>query len=256
MSEKGRHAVAALVVFLAGFGILAAFLRVADVLEHPPGESLSSVARTQIALTADVMGVRAETPERRELERRSAQAIAKFHEHRGATLLHMVAGSLVLVLALLQFSPPVRARWPAVHRWTGRVILVMVLGAAASGIFFSVVAPLGGLAETSAVLVFGVFFVLAASRGWIAIRHGRRVVHREWMIRMFAVALGIAVMRMGLLAAIVILDLGLEAFEPGVFGASLWIGWLVALAGAEIYIRSTRASSLPMTMHDSSVLRT
>ena len=241
MPKAARRIVPVAAILLAALGIVAAVQRIVDVFEHPPPGALSSPAREQLALTADLMGIRPGTAEHRELERRSVEALAKFHVHRPATLVHMLAGSLLLAMAFLQFSPRLRGRWPAAHRWTGRFLLVMVLGAAASGLFFALVSPLGGFAETSAVVVFGGFFAFAGARGWLAIRQGRRAAHREWMIRMFAIALGIAVMRVVLLGVIGLFDLGLRAFEPEVFGATLWIGWFATLAAAEAYIRATRA---------------
>ena len=237
-TRRLAHAVA---VVLAAVGILAAVQRALDVLEAPAPGELSSTVRGQVAQTAAFMGFAPGTAEHRELERQTVKTLAKYHESPRATYLHMAAGSFVLALALLQFSTRLRSRRPRLHRWSGRIILAMVMGAALSGMYFAVVAPIGGRLETGAGLLFGGFFVAAAALGWRAIRRGRPAAHREWMIRMFAAALAVAVMRVGLVAALAFTDLGLAAFEPEVFGTTLWIGWLATLAAAEVYIRATRA---------------
>lgn len=230
-----------LAVLLALVGIGAAAQRALDVAERPPAGMLSASVRGQLAQTGRIMGFAEESPAYRELERRTIGTLAKYHDAPGATFVHMAAGSLVMALALLQFLPGLRARRPRLHRWSGRFILVAAVAAALSGMYFAVVAPIGGWLETSAGLLFGGFFVVAAALGWRSIRAGRRQRHREWMVRMFAAALAIAVMRVGLVAALAFGDLGLRAFEPALFGATLWIGWAVTLAAAELYIRTSRA---------------
>jgi uncharacterized membrane protein YozB (DUF420 family) len=119
----------------------------------------------------------------------------------------------------------------------------MALLAAASGLYFGLATPLGGALEASATAVFGTWLLVAGGMGWRAIRRGDRTAHREWMIRMFAVAIGIAVIRVGMLAAIATTDWGLGAITPTAFAAALWIGWLVTVFAAESWIRLTRAST-------------
>jgi len=87
------------------------------------------------------------------------------------------------------------------------------------------------------VLPGGLFLALA--RAVAAIRAGRVAAHREWMIRAFAVALGISTVR--LVAAA--LDLVVSPYGvplAPLFVASLWIGWGVTVAAAELWIRYTR----------------
>ena len=252
MARTVRRAVFVVAMLFALVGILAAAQRALDVAERPSPGTLSPSVRGQMAQTAALMGIAEGSPEHRELERRTIRTLAKYHDARAATFLHMAAGSLVMALALLQFVPRLRARRPRLHRWSGRFLLAMVIGAALSGMYFAVVAPIGGWLETSAGVLFGGFFVAAAALGWRAIRAGRRAEPREWMIRMFAAALAVGVMRVGLAAALAFTDLGLGAFEPAAFGATLWIGWVATLAVAELYIRATRAPGASITSGASS----
>jgi len=61
-------------------------------------------------------------------------------------------------------------------------------------------------------------------------------LHREWMIRTFALAMGAASIRVFIPLLIVLTGLGLEE----VFGASFWLGFGVNLLVAEVWINYTR----------------
>src|SRR6185369_7393449 len=71
-----------------------------------------------------------------------------FAAHPTLARLHVGPGALFLVAALLQFSGGVRRRYPALHRWSGRVLLLLSMSIAASALFFSLTTPFGGVRET------------------------------------------------------------------------------------------------------------
>lgn len=240
-----RRFLAVMVVVFCVVGVFAAIQRSRDVLSWPAHGTVSPIVQDQVEQTAALMGVAKGSADYGVLATTTAMGLRKFHDHPFATMLHMVPGAIVLALAPLQFAASIRRRRPALHRWSGRFLMSMVVLAAASGFFFGFAAPLGGALEAGAVAVFGAIFVFAAARGWIAIRRGDRMRHREWMIRMFAVAVGIAVIRVGMIAAIAATGVGAAALTPEAFAAALWIGWLVTLAAAEAWIRVTRALPVP-----------
>jgi hypothetical protein len=99
--------------------------------------------------------------------------------------------------------------------------------------------PFAGPPEAAAIALFGGLFLLALARGFVAIRRRDLATHREWMIRAFAIALGISTVR--LLGAVFDLALTPAGVSPaGVFLVSIWLGWLVTLGAAELWIRRTR----------------
>jgi hypothetical protein len=97
------------------------------------------------------------------------------------------------------------------------------------GFFFS----FGGVAEASATLVFGIYFVVALVVAFGAIRVGDQVRHRRWMIRAFAIGLGVGSIRLwvGLFQAT-----GLLTFEAA-FGVAFWIAFVIHAIAAEIWLR-------------------
>lgn len=67
--------------------------------------------------------------------REDAQVLDRwFLAQAPVTWVHILSGSLVLVLATLQFVPGLRRQCPQLHRWSGRVILLAGVAAASSGI--------------------------------------------------------------------------------------------------------------------------
>jgi uncharacterized membrane protein len=160
-----------------------------------------------------------------------------FATHPMLTLVHIVPGSLFFILGPFQFSSRIRTRYIRFHRWSGRVIVLAALPVGLSGLLFGVVFPIGGLLASSAILVSGAAFLLAITRGFIAIRHRDVMRHREWMIRMFAIGLGISTVRIvGLVLLPIIPTRPLELR----IGLSFWIGFAFTFAAAEFWVRHTR----------------
>jgi hypothetical protein len=151
-------------------------------------------------------------------------------------LLHTAPGALLLVLMLLQFSSRIRGRFPAFHRWSGRVTILAGLAVAGAAFFFGVLRPFAGTMEGIAAILFGAIFVYSLVRGFLAARRRDFAVHREWMIRAAAIAFGIATIRLVMSVLDPLMTIyGFSA--PAVFVASLWSGWIVMLLIAELWIR-------------------
>jgi len=84
-----------------------------------------------------------------------ARVDERFGDNRLVTYVHVVLGSVFLLLAPMQFSARLRRQHPGVHRWTGRVLVVTGLAVAIAGLFFGVFIPFAGAAERVVVGVFG-----------------------------------------------------------------------------------------------------
>ena len=236
-----------LVLLLVAVGTLVAVERGVDsiaVLEKGvPDGGLSSADRRKVDLVVDRLDIPHGGAEAARLEREMRGAATKFYRYPVTTLLHVATGAVFLVLGLAQFSATLRSRHPAVHRWCGRALLALGAAFTLTGFFFAIAVPYGGVLETSAALVFGSFFLLAGGRAWLAIRRGDVRRHREWMIRMFATALGIATIRLIGLATLAALSPGVDVVSPQAFGEGLWMGWAVTLLVAELWIRRARLAS-------------
>jgi hypothetical protein len=156
---------------------------------------------------------------------------AGFAAHPGLTLVYILPGLLFMLLAPLQFA----AR---LHRWIGRVVLSFALVIGGSALLMSFRMAVGGVNEIAATVLFDLF-LLCLAKGYSAVRRRDFGVHREWMIRMFGIALGIATTRpvMGVFFA----TSRLTHFTPReFFGIAFWIGFSTTLIAAESWINYTR----------------
>lgn len=156
--------------------------------------------------------------------------------HPVAEALHRLGGALYLLLGVAQFTPSIRARRPALHRIAGRVFVALSVVAGASGAYMALAFGYEP-GERAPSVLFGAFVAGAALMGVYEIRRGRVRAHRAWMIRSFAVGLGIATIRV-----LAVIALHTTAWTTRQLITPLfWIGWTCTLLAAEWFVRSQRA---------------
>lgn len=166
-----------------------------------PDDLIGRMERVR-ARTIVVLGVTQPAPERR--AQFVAEADGKFAAHRTITRVHVLTGAGFLALASLKVSHRVRLRRPRTHRVSGRVAIILAWLSGLTGLFFGLWQPLAGLAEQVIVGAVGLFLLASVSLAFHHIRAGRVDVR-------------------------------------AVFALSLWLGWILTMAGCEWWIRSTRA---------------
>ena len=170
----------------------------------------------------------------------------RYAAHPVLTVLHVVPGGVFLALATLQFSSRLRTRHIQVHRWSGRLLVLVAFVTTLPALYFGLLMPYGGPGEAVAIGLFGGLFLLAITTAFMAIRSGHVERHREWMIRAFALALGISTVRLvGVVVDLTLTPAGVR--QPALFVLSIWTGFAITLAAAEWWIKYTRvdpASSL------------
>lgn len=116
----------------------------------------------------------------------------------------------------------------------------MAFVAVLSALFFGLLMPYGGPGEAIATALFGGLFLAAISRAFIAIRRHPVARHREWMIRAFAIAIGISTVRVvGAVFDVTLTPAGIR--PPEIFVLSIWVGWAITLGAAEAWVRCTRS---------------
>jgi uncharacterized membrane protein len=155
------------------------------------------------------------------------------------TLVHIVPGLLFMLLGPWQFSKRIRARHLRWHRWNGRAFVCCGLVIGVSALVMSFAMPaIGGVNQAAATTLFGAFFLFALGKAVWHIRRKEVALHREWMIRAFAVGLAVATIRpiIGMFFATSRIT-GLTPRE--FFGTAFWIGFTVQLMAAEAWIQWT-----------------
>ncbi|MEM9835744.1 MAG: DUF2306 domain-containing protein [Bacteroidota bacterium] len=119
---------------------------------------------------------------------------------RTATLgigLHFAAGGIILILGCIQLIKGIRVKYPAIHRWLGRLYVAAALLTAIGGlVFIFVKGTIGGWPMDLAFAGYGIaMFVTAIATIYYA-RAGQMDHHRAWAIRLFALAIGSWLYRM------------------------------------------------------------
>lgn len=123
------------------------------------------------------------------------EQMPRFAEYATTTGLHVIPAFFFILLSLMQLSSKVRKRYPAIHKWNGRLFLVLGASIGISGIVLAWVIPYGGLSEKIIITPIGVFFLYALWRGYTHARERKIGQHRRWMFYMLAVGYAPITMR-------------------------------------------------------------
>ena len=159
------------------------------------------------------------------------------------TLIHIVPGVLFMILGPLQFSSRIRSRYPRFHHVNGRIFLICggIVGTSALVMSFGMPA-IGGVNQAAATTLFGAFFLFAFGKAFWHIRRREITLHREWMIRGFAVGLAVATIRP--IVGFFFATSRLTHLTPHeFFGTAFWIGFTLQLIAAEAWIHYTEQPS-------------
>jgi uncharacterized membrane protein len=152
------------------------------------------------------------------------------------TLAHIVPGLAFIVLGPFQFIRDLRRRHLELHRWTGRLFLACGLVIGVTALVMSPQMAIGGALESAATLTFGLLFLFALGKAFVAIRARRIAEHRRWMIRGYAIGLAVATIRP--IAGVFFATSRLTHLTPhDFFGIAFWLGFTLSLAAAELWIR-------------------
>jgi uncharacterized membrane protein len=160
------------------------------------------------------------------------------------SIVHAVAGLVFMILGPIQFLPAVRNRWIRFHRWSGRTWMIAALVGVCTALIFVQRLPVFGDLSTNVAIVFasGVFIV-ALVQGYRTIRRREIAKHREWMIRCFAIGLGISTFRV-LIPLLMMPPIG--ASFPEAWETVAWLGFVINIVAAEAWINLTRKQPLAL----------
>jgi hypothetical protein len=118
-------------------------------------------------------------------------SMSRFEGSWAMLVVHILSGSLFLLLAAFQFSPELRANYRLWHRLAGKIAIAAGVTSGASGMMLILAYPQGELATSILDLVrvgFAAALIIFIIAGLMAIRRGDVIGHRAWMIRAFALA--------------------------------------------------------------------
>lgn len=159
-------------------------------------------------------------------------------------LCHALLGGLVTLAGLWQLVPALRRRWPAVHRWNGRLFLGIALVVTLTG--FYLVWLRGsrlGIGSDLSISLNGVLIVGFAVLAWRSARRRDFATHRRHALRAWLLVNGVWFLRIGImLAGLLLTPLGIRIdYQGPVFIGLSVASWLLPLAVLELYFRAERS---------------
>jgi uncharacterized membrane protein YozB (DUF420 family) len=114
-----------------------------------------------------------------------------------------------------------------------------------TALFIGLVIPFSGWTESVLIGLFESLFLFTLGKGFVHVRAGRVALHREWMIRAFAIALAIATQRLIFIPSLFVV---VDPTDGQIVTLSLaaWSAALVVHSSlAEAWIRLTRKHGVP-----------
>lgn len=162
--------------------------------------------------------------------------------------LHFAAGGVILVLGFVQLIGALRRRFPAVHRWVGRVYVAASLLAGVGGLAFILTkGTIGGLVMDVGFGLYGALMILAAVQTYRFARARRLETHRAWALRLFALAVGSWLYRMDYGFWILLTDGAghAEGFSGPFDRVMAFFFYLPNLAVVEAFVRARRRAASP-----------
>jgi hypothetical protein len=166
-----------------------------------------------------------------------------------ALAVHILIAAFITLAGPLQLLPAIRARFPVLHRWTGRLYVLTAVIASLAGLYLTWTrTPLGSALQHVATSINAVLIIGAS---WYAVRNamsGRLLAHRRWALRLFLLVSGSWFFRVLLMFWIAI-NGGPVGFDPKTFsGPALEVitslQFLLPLAMLELYFFA-QASAKP-----------
>ena len=166
-----------------------------------------------------------------------------FLAYPGITGIHVISGGIYLLLAPFQFVAGIRTRWIKYHRYAGRALVIIGVFVGLSAVFIAIVIPFSGWIESVINGFFGVLFLVALVKSFLMVRSKNIDLHREWMIRAFAIGLGIATMRLIFIPALIIAGSTSHQTTASLSIIAFTIAFISHVGVAEFWIRKTRVNS-------------
>ena len=150
--------------------------------------------------------------------------------HLTGLMVHVIGSMVALALGPFLFLSALRKKWPALHRWLGRVYLLGNLFGGVAGLYMSTYAYAGDIARYG-FATLGLLWLAAGLMAYVRIRDGNVAEHRRWMIRNFALLLAGVMLRLQLPLLSQIMN-----FEAA-YQIVAWSCWLPNLFVAEWMVR-------------------
>ncbi|MEI9814854.1 MAG: DUF2306 domain-containing protein [Acidobacteriota bacterium] len=110
-------------------------------------------------------------------------------------LIHVGAAVVALMTGPVQFVRSLRQKWPAIHRWLGRLYVAGCIVGGLTGLILAFGASTGPI-STAGFGLLAIAWMTATGLAWRTAMQRRFVEHRMWMIRSFALTCAAVTLRL------------------------------------------------------------
>ena len=148
---------------------------------------------------------------------------------------HVFSSIVVLLAGVTQFPVVFRTRYRKVHRYAGRVYVLLILCVSGPTGFVMACLANGGWVAQVAFCLLAALWVYVTWKGYATIRQGNVAAHQRWMARSYALTLSAVTLRLWKWGIVL-------AFEPrpmDTYRMVAWLGWTVNLAAAELILNGS-----------------
>jgi len=160
-----------------------------------------------------------------------------------AVVLHVASAVIIMLAGAVQLVPQVRNRFPAFHRWNGRIYMLTAVTLSVAGLYMTWFR--GSVGDLSVHLGSTLNAVLIWLCGGMALRYALArdfKTHRRWALRFFLVVSASWFFRIGFSLSFLIFE-GPIGFDPTTFRGPFltfmsFAQYLIPLAVLEIYLRA------------------
>ena len=166
-----------------------------------------------------------------------------------AVVMHVGSAVGIMLAGALQLIPQIRNRFPAFHRWNGRIYMLTAVSLSIAGLYMTWIrGSVGDIFQHLGSSLNAVLIMLSAAK---ALRYALArdfKTHRRWALRLFLVASASWFLR--LMFFLSLLLFGPVGFDPTTFRGPLltflsFASYLLPLAVLELYLRAQdRAGTL------------
>ncbi|MGO9127599.1 MAG: DUF2306 domain-containing protein [Terriglobales bacterium] len=160
-----------------------------------------------------------------------------------AVVMHVTSAAVVMLAGAVQLVPQVRNRFPAFHRWDGRIYMLTAVALSLAGLYMTWIrGSVGDIPQHLGSTMNAVLIWLCAA---MALRYALArdfKTHRRWALRLYLVVSASLFIRAGLFLSL-FLNHGPFGFDPTTFRGPFltflsFAQCLVPLAVLEIYLRA------------------
>ena len=160
-----------------------------------------------------------------------------------AVVVHVASAVVVMLAGAVQLIPQVRNRFPAFHRWNGRIYMLTAVTLSFAGLYMTWIrGSVGDLSQHIGSTLNAVLIWLCAA---MALRYALArdfKTHRRWALRLYLVVSASLFIRAGLFLSF-FLNHGPFGFDPTTFSGPFltflsFAQYLLPLAVLEMYLRA------------------